>query len=112
MIADITPADDTVIFTIGPPPAGEWGKFSLDDLKTYLAIIAAQVQSEEFFPTTGTNQVVLSQTPNTILLVLRNGLGVGTSEYSNSGSPTITFTESFGPSSGGVGGETVIVLYI
>lgn len=111
LIADIIPDDDTVVFTVGEPPAGTWGKFTIAALKaifTYLEDITV----EYFTPTSGTSTVTLASTPTQIIGVLRNGLLASTTEWSNGGTATITFTDAFNASTGGTGGETVQVIYV
>lgn len=86
-------------------------------------VTAGQVQislgyseaKQNFLGLTSGNTVTLSSTPlaGSLIQVFRNGLllieGVG-NEFTVSGT-TITFATSFGSSSGGAGGEDVVVFY-
>ena len=58
------------------------------------------------------NLITLTQTPNTgfHIMVFRNGQLKNPSEYTRIGT-TVTFTQSFGVSSGAIGSEEVMVLY-
>ena len=120
-VADVVPDVLTEIFTIGDPPAGLWGKFTLQKVAELLCGICADTQVERFNPNPGESQIMLTppdppavgaDSSNPVLIsVYRNGLLVQPSEYTQTG-VMITFVTSFGNSTGGVGGETVTVYYV
>lgn len=107
-IANISPVDTTVIFTIDEPPTGEWGKFTLADLSAYIA--SSQITREEFTNLTTGTSVTLSVTPTSIVSIKRNGVEATGGDYTVAGA-TITFNEAFGPSPGATGSESVTVIY-